>query len=135
MDAKTVESVVKGSFYPPLKSNVYWSDPENIFIKYKSSYLKMPIFLENYYNIKNDQLKFMLISDFGIQESPSFEEYVELLEHVALLASTNKSPYSYRQTLSDVYQLYEVLIVKCSISEEAIQQLYDRVKDKPIIPW
>jgi hypothetical protein len=135
MDTKTAENVVKGSFYPPLKSNVYWSDPENIFIKYKSSYLKMPIFLENYYNIKNDQLKFMLINDFGILESPSFEEYVELLEHVALLASTNKSPYSYRKTLGDVYQLYEILIVKCSISEEAVQQLYDRVKDKPIIPW
>ena len=135
IDTKAVENVIEGSFYPPFKSNVYWNDPANIFDKYKSTYLKMPIFLENYYNVKGDQLKFILINDFGIEESPNFEDYLDLLEHVALLASTNKSPYSYRVTLNDVYQLYEILIVKCGTSEEAAQQLYAKIKNKCVIPW
>ena len=90
-------------------------------------------FKEDYYQIKGDQLRFILINDFRIEETPSFEDYSNLLEHIALLGATKKSPYSYLQTLNDVYQLFDILVEKCSDNENALT-FFNMIKFKCILP-
>jgi hypothetical protein len=130
---ESVEKVLIGSFYAP--DQVYWFDPTGLFGKYANTFMNRPVLLEPYYydQHKGEQLKNIFINDFKVKPTPSLEDYVGLLEHVAQLASSNKSAYSYEQTLTDVYQLYEFLIELIADKSDEVK-LFDLIKEKPIIP-
>ncbi|CAF0865248.1 unnamed protein product [Brachionus calyciflorus] len=99
--------IVPGQFYTLDK--VYWSDKTDVFKKYKThGFDNGPILLETFYS-KSKKLKEIFLNDFKVFKSPKIEDYTELLSHISLLSLTNKSPYSYEETLNDVFSVFEIL--------------------------
>ncbi len=105
-----------GGFVSP--KSVYWHDPTNLFSKYKSTNLsKVPTFLKPIYtdtgSNKTNQLKHLFLTQFQVKCMPSLEDYVDLLCHVVLLNSMSKSPFSYEETLVDIFKIYETIVDAC----------------------
>ena len=114
MDTRTrhadfIEKVLAGKFYS--NDQVYWSDPNGLFNKYKSTNLKnAPILLEPIYG---DKMRQTFVESFGLNETPNLIDYINLLDHIASLAATNSSKFTFNEILKDVYTLYEVIVDKC----------------------
>lgn len=160
MHSTNCAEIQQGQFY--LSSEVYWHDPTGLFLKYEKSYLKPINLLDQFYNgnCEAEKIGQVFIKDFNIAESPELKAYIDLLDHISLSASANKSGYSEEETLADVYKLYEVIVDKCvelsqsessdlvvenssilnyeldsiRISVEVKSQLLDAIKFKWIIP-
>lgn len=119
-DVQDYEKPMSGRFYS--HDQVYWYDPTGLFNKYKGKLrlLKQPpILLEPIYNDqspKSEKLKQIFLKDMGIAQTPSLSDYIDLLENVCLLASTNKAGLcdsDNNGALGDIFCLYEVLVEKC----------------------
>lgn len=154
------EAATLGQFYQANK--IFWHDPSLLFQKYKKSYLNSPILLEPFYydnSPKADKLRQIFLKDFNIAKSPNLIDYVNLLEHIALVASSNKSIFTSEETLEDVYTLYEIIVEKClemtkcideqefisnqaepviqrdfKVNETVTNELIEMIKFKEIIP-
>lgn len=131
----------QGSFHH--SSQVFWCDRTGLFEKYKSTNLETkPLLLEPFYSesSKSEQLKQTFLTDFKVSSSPSLNNYIELLTHIALLASTLKTPFTHEQTIQDVYKLYDIIVDKCEelSSNSSDQNIKENVrwllKDKEVIP-
>ena len=104
-----------------LAKSVFWHDPTNLFQKYQSTNLNQaPLFLKPIYyaatanNVtKSEQLKQVFLTLFRVKLTPNLDDYVELLCHITLLVNMNKSPFSYGETLNDVFKVYEIIVDKC----------------------
>jgi hypothetical protein len=116
-DWEDCEEPVAGKFFS--SDQVYWHDTTGIFSKYKSELRLMkqtPILLGPVYSdrsAKSVKLKQIFLRDFNVVSTPALADYCELLEHLCLLASTNKTESSRDEVLTDIYSLYEVLVDKC----------------------
>jgi hypothetical protein len=100
--------------------DVFWHDPTGLFNKYKSTSLRSPPrFLKPLYSDagsganRNNQLKNIFLDQMGVKCAPNLEDYVELLGHMALLSSMEKSPFGYEESVADVFKLYEAIVDTC----------------------
>jgi hypothetical protein len=135
----SMENINAGKFVTPYQ-NICWSDPTNLFTKYtKSSEIgnqNSIILLNKFYTdqnaVKNEQIKQVFLAQFQIKQTPSLEEYVQLLDHATMISMLQKSPFSYEETVNDVLSLFKVIYDKCaelSIGSSINNEISDSVRD------
>jgi len=112
-----LDEVSSGRFISVL-DNVFWHDPTGIFEKYCQVFHMIktaPILLEPLYSSdkENSRLKEVFTDNLKVPKTPCLADYVNLLEHVALLASADKTSFSSQEVLEQVYSLYEMIVDKC----------------------
>ncbi|XP_077982386.1 uncharacterized protein LOC144437336 [Glandiceps talaboti] len=104
-----LDTPVNGKFYH--KSDVYWSDPSDLFVKYaesaQSSRIQVPQQpqLQPYYQRISG---FFLESGLKIEAKPKMTDYIALLLHIVDIITLPNN-----RLLQDVFKLYAVLGEKC----------------------
>jgi len=130
--------VVRPGRFRAASEHIFWHDPTGIFDKYRHTFTitTPPVFLEPLYaDQKGDnKLRELFTEHLRIQATPDLSDYVHLLEHVALLASTNKAGFSGEEVLDQVYTLYEMVVDKCvemtKVGEPVIEEYEPRILNR-----